>query len=270
MGTRPFADDDDPTPRAPGSPRSGPASKTPPASAKAPPPQAKPAPPEPKRFSWGHIGQVNFADHITDRTGRPGVVRIVGAGVYYHAPPFDRYIWQPALDQPGRFEMVWSEGDPADVQSLGQLGDELRRNQPPPKPRLQLLDQAAQTLLRMTQKLHEQEWRLGLLHPGNILLTPGTDGNELILSDLGFAWRGSHGRPPWRDSPGRPAWIDEDPAQNRNVGFWDEDPARQQFSWTSDPELAPVSIASDLRTLARIYACVLTGRIENNITAPPN
>jgi hypothetical protein len=269
MGTRPFSDDDDPTPGAgagKATPRAAPKSS----SSKAPPPQAKPAPPEPKRIAWGHVGQVNFSDHLTDRTGRPGVVRIVGAGIHYQAPPLERYVWQPALDQPGRFEMPWPEGDPADVMSLGQLGDELRRNSPPPRARLQLLDQAVQTLLHLTQQLHDNDWRLGLLHPGNILLVPGSAGNELILSDLGFIWRGSHGKFPWKDSPGRPAWIEEDLNVNPNTRFWDENPVRQQICWTSDPELTPVSVASDLHTLARLFGTLLTGRVEHDLAIPAN
>ena len=207
---------------------------------------------------------------MTDRTGRRAVVRLTGGGIRYDGPPLDRLIWQKALEQPGRFEMLWLEGDPAKVPTLADIGNQLRSGTPS-KTALARLDQIADRLLVVTRSLHGHGWRLGLLHLGNILVHDSADGLEIVLPDLGFLWLGTHGKPPWSDSPGRPKWLDEDRSINTNARLWDNDPVKQQFSWSPDPEGLPVpDAASDLRTLARIFAAVLTGRTENSLTVPPH
>src|SRR5262249_11984386 len=83
-------------------------------------------------------------------------------------------------------------------------------------------------------------------------------------------WRGSHGQFPWKDSPGRPRWLNEDPRENPNSRLWDAEPAAQQFTSAEaagdDEGLVPPQ--SDLKTLARLFATVLTGRVERDIVAP--
>src|SRR5207248_936307 len=106
---------------------------------------------------------------------------------------------------------------------------------------------------------------------GNILIHDAAEGLEIVLPDLGFLWLGSHGKPPWSDSPGRPKWLEEDRSVNVIARLWDKEPVWQQFSWSPDPEALPVpEAASDLRTLARIFAEVLTGRTENSLIIPPH
>ncbi|HEV3145667.1 MAG TPA: hypothetical protein VGZ47_17395 [Gemmataceae bacterium] len=251
-------DDEDPTPRSapkkPGAAPAKPGSTSVKTSGKQPAPSPEPA--GPAKVPWGHAGSVNMKGELTDRTGRPGVIRLIGAGVYYDSPPLDRNIWQRALEQHGRFEMVWTEADPAQVRPTSEMLADFRR-QPA------LLDQIAESLLQITQQLHDHGWRLGLLHPGNILPVPGTGGRELVLPDLGFTWRGSFGKPPWKDNPGRPSWLDE---SSRNAVYWDEPPVFQQFTAENEySDLAPVE--SDLHTLARIFAFYGLGRAERELPA---
>src|SRR5262245_5979569 len=129
--TTPF-DEDDPTQRAtPGKRPAAPPSKGP---AK---PAAKPAPtvpviqiaePESKRLAWGHVGSVTRPGRLTDGTSRPGVIRVVEAGISYNPPPLDPYIWsQASLNYVGQYEMAWSEGDPAAVPSLADIAAEIQR-----------------------------------------------------------------------------------------------------------------------------------------------
>ena len=254
-------DDEDGTPRSmPKKPGATPAK---PGSASVKSGKQPAVPPEaagPAKLAWGQAGSVNMKGELTDRTGRPGVIRLIGAGVHYDPPPLDHNIWQLALEQHGRYELVWNEGDPALVRSTADMRGEFRDNPA-------LLDQVADSLLQITQQLHDHGWRLGLLHPSNILPVPGTAGRELVLPDLGFTWRGSYGKPPWKDNPGRPAWLDE---SNRNAVFWDEPPVFRQFS-AENEFCDQVSVESDLHTLARIFAFYGTGRAEKNVPAtPPN
>src|SRR5260370_9475330 len=185
MATRPFNDDEDPTPRAnvPKRPAVGPAKP-----GVAGKPAAVPPPPEPagpKRLAWGFAGNVNFAGELSDQTGREGVIRLVGTGISYKAPPLDRYVWQTSLEQPGRYEMAWvantDQGDPNQIQTLAALGGELRRGPTPTRQRLQQLDRVAQTLLQTTHVLHDNNRRLRLLHPRHILLAPNSEAGHVPL-----------------------------------------------------------------------------------------
>lgn len=273
---RPFEDEEDPTPRSvppkkPAAPK--PASPaTPPAKAGAkpvPPIAAAPvAPAGPKKLPWGHAGSVNTPGELSDLTGRPGVVRLVGAGVHYDVPPLDRHVWMPALEQPGRYEMPWTEGDPADVRTIADLAADLRGPQIAPN-KLHLLDNVADTLLRLTEQLHEHGWRLGLLHAANVLIVPNTDGRELVLPDVGFTWRGGHGSPPWKDNPGRPSWLEEDRGLHRNAKLWDQEPVYQQFVCENDAGVEVAPETSDLKTLARLFTSLHSGQPERDVPRVP-
>jgi hypothetical protein len=270
---RPFEDEEDPTPRSVPPKKPAPPKPQPPG-ASAKPPQQKPGvpmspvqPTGPTRLAWGHAGSVNTPGELSDLTGRPGVIRLVGAGIHYEAPPLDRHVWLPALEQPGRFEMPWTEGDPAEVPSLGDLAAGVRSSPTPAK--LREIDAAADALLSNTEKLHEQGWRLGLLHLANVLVVPNTQGREVVLPDLGFTWRGAHGSPPWKDSPGRPAWLEEDRAANRNAWLWDEAPVVQQFPCENQYGTDLISESADLKTLARLFASLYTGRPEREVPRSP-
>lgn len=270
---RPFEDEEDPTPRSipskkPVSPKPQPpvvgAAKA--VSGKGAAPVAPAPPPGPEKLPWGHAGTVNTPGELSDLTGRPGVIRLVGAGMHYDAPPLDRHVWLPALEQPGRFEMAWTEGDPAEVRTIADLAADLRAPSASPAS-LRLMDSVADTLLRMTEQLHEHGWRLGLLHSANVLVVPNSNGRELVLPDLGFTWRGAHGSPPWKESPGRPQWLDEDRGVNRIARLWDEDPVFQQFVCDNDLGVAVVPETSDLKTLARLFAALYTGQPEREVRA---
>src|SRR5205823_6767420 len=135
MSNRPFEDDEDPTPRAvprkpapavPAKPPPKPPAAVKPGVAPAAKPQAAIEPPGKANMpNWGHAGNINFLDQLTDRTGRRAVVRLTGAGIRYVGPPLDRHIWQPALEQLGRYEMMWLEGDPAKLPTLADFANEL-------------------------------------------------------------------------------------------------------------------------------------------------
>lgn len=268
--SRPFEDEEDPTPRSvPSKKPQPPAGAAKPVSGKAPLPAPAAAPlPGPRKLPWGHAGSVNTPGELSDLTGRPGVIRLVGAGVQYRPPPLDRYVWLPALEQPGRYEMAWTEGDPADVRTLSDLAGELRSQAPQPA-RLRQIDRIADTLLHCTEQLHEQGWRLGLLHAGNVLVVPNTDGRELVLPDLGFTWRGTRGGPPWKDSPGRPPWLDEDRSINRNARLWDEEPVYQQFVCENEAGVPLPSETADLKTLARLFLSLHAGQPERDVPRTP-
>ena len=218
--------------------------------------------------NWGHAGNINFLDQLTDRTGRRAVVRLTGAGIRYVGPPLDRHIWQPALEQPGRYEMIWLEGDPAKLPTLGDFANELRQGKPTAKA-LARLDQFADRLLITTHTLHQHGWRLGLAAPwSNILClirrTAGTGAARPRLPLLG-----SHGKPPWTDSPGRPKWLDEDRGVNKIARLWDHEPVWQQFSWSPTKRSYRSEAAADLHPGPhfRRRAEPVAG---NSLTVPPN
>lgn len=269
--SRPF-DDEDPTPRAVPAKKSAAPAKPPakPGAAQKSAPAIESAEPTQLRLAWGHVGSLTTPGRLSDGTSRPGVIRVVEANIHYDVPPLDPYVWSPAgPNLVNQYEMFWTEGNPAEVRSLADLGAELRGGNPS-KPRLKVLDNAADALLETAQRLHARDCRLGLLHPANVLLVPGSDGRRLVLPDLGFTWTGSHGSFPWKDSPGRPKWLAEDPRENPNLRLWDEQPVWQQFisSTETNGYQQLVSVEVDLKTLARIFAAVLTGRIDREVPVP--
>src|SRR5262249_55585632 len=209
---------------------------------------------------------------LSDGTSRVGVIRVVEANIVYDPPPLDPYIWVSAsLNFVGQHEMPWTEGNPTEVRSLADLGAELRAG-PPDRARLGTLNHAADALLVTAARLHAHDSRLGLLHPGNVLIVPGSDGHRLVLPDLGFTWRGSHGSYPWKDSPGRPKWLNEDLRENPNARLWDEEPIKQQFASSTENNgfMELVTVTADLHTLSRVFAAVLTGRVERDLPIPSN
>src|SRR5439155_12163271 len=117
----------------------------------------------------------------------------------------------------------------AAVPSLADFAAELQRATPS-KAQLAMLDNVADALLASAEKLHEHNQRLGLLEPGNVLIVLGSEGRRIVLPDLGFVWRGSHGEFPWKDSPGRPRWLNDNPRENPSARLWDAPPAAQQFT----------------------------------------
>jgi hypothetical protein len=222
------------------------------------------------RLAWGHVGSVTRLGRLTDGTSRLGIIRVVEAGIAYFPPPLEPYVWsQASLNYVGQYEMAWTEGDPEAVWSIADLAERLQRGTPS-KEQLKTLDNIADALVATAELLHEHDQRLGLLDTRNVLIVPGSDGQRVILPDLGFVWRGSHGEFPWKDSPGRPRWLNEDPRENPSARLWEVEPVLQQFTSADaagdEQEMPPAQ--SDLKTLARLFAAVLTGRTEPIISAP--
>ncbi len=215
-------------------------------------------------FAWGVFGFLHEAAELTTTPGSRGVVRFVNGDVSYAAPPLGGG-WKPTPGVPGRFETPWA-GDPAAARTLTHLRADLDGGgragafQSAASPLLAELDAAAAGLLDAAATLHAAGWTLGLALPTNVALDAA---HAPHLIDLGFTWRGSYDAPPWDASPGRPAWLDA-PTQ------WlsEVPPVRRQFadpSGTPFPRVAPVE---DVRTLARLFAWLLTGQPRAEVVAP--
>jgi len=196
-------------------------------------------------------GSRNYWGPFSGDSGEEGIVRIVEAGVVYTRPPGDAGIrvWQQPPGNPQRFEMPWpSKLKPADFLSLEELGHDLGKNPPksPDDPRLgELDDVVVQGLVRIASRLHERGFRLGLLHPRNVLILAAPRGSALVLPDYGFTWK---------SSPFKPSWVEG----GNFKPLWDREPESQQQVAAPAGE-TPLPADSDLRTLARLFACVLTG-----------
>ena len=103
----------------------------------------------------------------------------------------------------------------------------------------------------MVGRLHEAGWSIGLLQPGNVLVSSESP-PRIVLPDLGFVWKENDLLvPDWLRSPFAP--------------LWDEAPQRQQ---RPQPSGQPIDARAETATLARVLNCVLTGRIQKEITPP--
>jgi hypothetical protein len=151
--------------------------------------------------------------------------------------------------------MTWP-ADPLARRTLADLGDQLRKavkggSLSPDDPRLGELDQVAYRLLDLVERLHLAGWRIGLLHPANVLLAEDRGRAEPVLVDLGF-WFSP-------EALGPPQWLTNNPY----AALWgDDDPAQRQFA-APRPDALPVS--NDVQVLARLMACVLSGCPEREI-----
>lgn len=214
-------------------------------------------------FSWGVVGFLHEAAELVGSPGCQGVVRFVNGDISYAAPPLPA-AWAATPGTPGRFEMPWP-GDPAAARTLIHLRADLDRAarsgalKSGASPLLAELDAVADGLLDTTARLHAAGWTLGLVQPGNVVLA----GTTPHLVDLGFTWRGSFGPPPWDASPGRPAWMDASAAWLSDV------PAvRRQFADPGAAHFPRVEPVEDVRTLARLFAWLLTGQPRGEVVAP--
>lgn len=250
-------DDDEPIveglrrPTTPTAPR--PAAQPPPTPAKDPTAASTTAPDD--EWSWGSVGIRHSWGLLSGDTGEEGVIRITEPGVTYSPPPTETGLrrWRQTSGNPQRFEMPWNS-KPHGVRSLEQLGHDLGQK-PPTRaddPRLTDLDTAVVRLLHLTEQLHQHSSRLGLVHPRNVLLVPTSSGWELVLPDHGFLWKGG---------PFRPTWI----ADETFRPLWDRGPETQQDVTATDDG----SAAADVRTLARLFACVLTGVAVRDVPERP-
>ncbi len=230
-------------------------------------PAARPAAPTAapaSGFNWGVVGFLHEAAELTTMPGSRGVVRFVNGDVGYAAPPLSGG-WKPTPGTPGRYESPWP-GDPAAARTLTHLRADLDAAsrsgalKSGSSPLLAELDAVADRLLEVAAKLHAAGWTLGLVQPGNVLLAAN---HEPHLVDLGFTWKGSFGPPPWDASPGRPAWLDAPADWLSEVTA-----VRRQFADPSGTHFPRVEPAEDVRTLARLFAWLLTGQPRGEVVAP--
>lgn len=202
-------------------------------------------------FPWGCIGE-----HAHTRRADKTIIRrtIVDTGVKYTPPPRDVVLtWQPVPQSETEFEMVWPDDQVEGVASLRVLGDDLRTRPPSTRddPRLAHLDEAIDGLLAIVQGLHERGCRIGLLQPGNVLVSSHSP-PRVVLPDLGFVWK--------EDDLLVPEWL-----RSPLAPLWDEKPERQQLP---QPLGQPIDPRPETATLARLINCVLTGRIQKDVTPP--
>ncbi|OWK36461.1 hypothetical protein [Fimbriiglobus ruber] len=221
----------------------------------------------PGGLAWGSVGFLHEAAELAAQPGTRGVVRYVNADVRYAAPPLPGG-WRAAPGQPGRYEMPWP-GDPGRARTLYHLRTDIERDaaagtlRSGASPRLTELDAVAGGLLDAADRLHAAGWTLGLFQPDNVLWNPHVAGHDAQLVDLGFTWTGSVGPPPWDASPGRPAWL------TPRAGWLSGVPAvRRQFADPAAAYFDPVPPVEDVRTLARLFAWLLTGQPRADVTAP--
>ena len=235
-----------------------------------PPPKARPAAPaQPAAAdgaSWGVCGVVHQYGELTTVPGSSGVIRYVSSGVTYTQPPVPNR-WKPVPTEPGRFEIPW-EGNPAAARSLRTLRTDLERAarggklDDPEHPLLRELDEVAAALTSLASQLRSEGWSLGLIQPDSVFLKGKPGRREVVLADLGFAWKGSYGDPPWEDAPGRPDWVDP---MSPNRWLWDHDAVRQQFAFPENGVFAPPTAVSDVRTLGRLFAWLLSGQTSKDV-----
>ena len=213
-------------------------------------------------FAWGVVGFPPEAAELTAVPGSRGVVRFVSGDVSYVAPPLAGG-WKPTPGVPGSFEMPWA-GDPAAARTLAHLRADLDRGgvagafKSAASPLLAELDAAAEGLLAAAAKLHAAGWTLGLVLPANVAWGAA---REPHLIDLGYTWQGAYDTPPWDASPGRPAWLDD------TATHWLSDiaPVRRQFADPSGTHFPRVEPVEDVRTLARLFAWLLTGKKAHEV-----
>ncbi len=214
-------------------------------------PAISPSPATIAPLPWGCIGE-----HALAHKGSQTIIRrtIVDTGVTYTLPPRDVVLtWQAVPGSETEFEMVWPDDRAEAVVPLRDLGEDLR-SRPPVNladPRLAQVEAAVDTLFTMVGRLHEAGWSIGLLQPGNVLVSSESP-PRIVLPDLGFVWK--------ENDLLVPDWL-----RSAFAPLWDEAPQRQQ---ALQPSGQPINARAETATLARVLNCVLTGRIQKEITPP--
>lgn len=234
--------------------------------ADATPPAVEPPPETPPLSRWSDLVGRTGADRL-EESGKPAVVRIVRAGVSYDPPPdgVDLPIWQESATSPQRYEIPWTDGDAKkDVRSLGELGTELRNKRPnPPEDKKQEFAAAVTRLLDLTENLHTARYRLGLVTPNNVLWTVTSGASQAFLPDFGFyqsAGSASMETPLWLDSKFQFAPLWRSGAKQGSPGPKEIQAISPQSAAACEVDLTDPQ--TDIRTLARLFACILTGRPE--------
>ncbi len=208
-------------------------------------------------IKWGSVGE-NTWDALVSQGQKldevRGIVRRVNPRVSYARPPDSTVRCWEELPNDKRYEMCLDTNDLPPYESLYDLSIRLTNRErelhangqvfSPDDPDLEKLDWLADQLLRKTERFHQdpnRPYSVGLLHPKNTLVVQGSEGRELVLADVGFAWR-----------PGGamlPDWL------VRNQEFKD--------LWDHAAETMnsqPFEAQSDLRTIARVLAWSLRAR----------
>lgn len=201
-------------------------------------------------FAWGCLGD----NSLSWRNGKASIRRIVDPGVTYTPPPADvTPAWQRSGSSATEFTLTLGDGQVEAVRSLTLLAEDLRADRPTSSddPRLEQLESALRELLAIVQRIHEHNWSIGLLQPGNVLISPHA-GPSILLPDLGFVWRD--------DSLLIPDW-----SKTPFAFLWDLPPAEQQAMLTAQESLR----WADVATVARLINWVMTGREQKFVTPPP-
>lgn len=197
--------------------------------------------------AWGPMA---FARQSEVDAPREGVSRHVDPAVSWEKGfPWDDLglpRWHGNPSYPTHFEMpLPSRPAPQAVWTLRELGHDLVQSPPrgPDDPRVAELEGVARRLLEIAAKLHVSGFRLGLVHPRNVLFVRGTGGREVILPDLGFTVASTTYDADWLKLPELAALCAPlTPAQQHVVkGFERAGPG------------------PDVRLLARLFASVLLG-----------
>ncbi len=259
MSPPPRDDDEDIAPRRPGTRPGNPA--------------AAPAPPRAaSTLNWGFVGKMHRIEALVKFPGQTGVVRLLANTIKYERPPVE-IGWVEVKDQKGRFEMAWP-GNPVSSRTLEDVGVDARMARgkgflPPNHPVLKELDEAIFSLVNLADKLTRAGWGLGLIAPAGVMLNITPDAVSAVPVDLGFTWIGEFGDPPWDHSPGKPAWLADDPVDNPTSALWEQSPVEQQFAGPGKKPVPDAPPGSDVRTLARLIAAVLTGKPSQRLAHEP-
>ena len=224
----------------------------------------------PNPFTWGVVGSLHSIGDLQDDARSYGVTRFVASSIQYIAPPLPNS-WIPIRSEACRFDLPWPN-QPNIARTLLSLRNDLQAIREETirdgnHPVLAELDAIVYQLLRLTEQLHTANWRLGLVQPTNIIW-PSAAEHTPTLIDLGFYWKGDYGEYPWVDSPGRPGWLESNLERNGSAWLWDHDPIRRQFAFPENEWCEPVPAGSDVKTLARLFAWLLTGRRDRAIPEP--
>jgi hypothetical protein len=191
---------------------------------------------------WGHVGSgAESWEQHPDGLDVSGLTRSVSADVQYAAPPWGP-TWSPVRGNAHRFFLPL-DGRPGDYSTLLQVAEEIRSDPSPPN--LERLDAIVDAVMALARRLHESRCGLGMVTPENVILRR----KDVILTDVGFYFRGGSFRPRWLDEPPYPQ-------------LWDASPGAQQMrGLVCQGEFDP---CPDIKTLARIWQGVLSGRWQKN------
>lgn len=202
--------------------------------------------------------------HAVLRLTPPGVVPDLDADALGFPVPVWHETGRSATNS-SRLLMLVPDVSDARPRSLWDLAHELwqlrQRSERPNRalsrqqPELDELDWVVVALLGAAEKLHARGLSLGLLAPHNVVWLRRDDGSLLlVLSDYGL-------RCPDAVAPGLSKVVRETPGEGADLTpLWEREPAEMTRQ--------DLDRAADLRTLARLFYWVLSGRAVRDLPAP--